>query len=107
MLSSGIQIMLFIPIRNSSVSSGVYETGLSGFGYDVALGVNQPQGVVNWLYFIRYVVPIIEYALMIVILYFMNLEEKLPTIKAELEKAGIYDIQKEAQAQLDAYLAGN
>ncbi len=37
----------------------------------------------------------------------IDLEEKLPTIKAELEKAGIYDIQKEAQAQLDAYLAGN
>ena len=36
----------------------------------------------------------------------LDIDEKLPTIKAELEAAGIYDIQKEAQAQLDAYLAG-
>ena len=37
----------------------------------------------------------------------IDLAEKLPIIKAELEAAGIYEIQKEAQAQLDAYLAGN
>ncbi len=34
----------------------------------------------------------------------LDIDEMLPTIKAELEAAGIYDIQKEAQAQLDAYL---
>ena len=73
--------MLFIPIRNSSVSSGVYETGLSGFGYDVALGVNQPQGVVNWLYFIRYGIQIIQYGLIIVIMFFMDLEKKLPMMQ--------------------------
>ena len=36
----------------------------------------------------------------------IDLEAKLPTIKAELESAGIYAVQAEAQRQLDAYLAG-
>lgn len=58
--------------------TGVYETGLSGFGYDVALGTNQPQGVINWLYFIRYGIQIIQYVLIIVIMFFMDLEKKLP-----------------------------
>ncbi len=61
--------------------SGVYETGLSGFGYDVALGANQPQGVVNWLYFIRYGIQIIQYGLIIVIMFFMDLEKKLPMMQ--------------------------
>jgi len=61
--------------------SGVYETGLSGFGYDVALGADQPQGVVNWLYFIRYGVQIIQYGLIIVIMFFMDLEKKLPEMQ--------------------------
>jgi len=61
--------------------SGVYETGLSSFGYDIALGTNQPQGVVNWLYFIRYGVQIIQYALIIVIMFFMDLEKKLPMMQ--------------------------
>lgn len=34
----------------------------------------------------------------------LDIDAKLPQIKAELEEAGIYVIQKEAQAQLDAYL---
>ena len=34
----------------------------------------------------------------------LDIDAMLPQIKAELEEAGIYDIQKEAQAQLDAYL---
>ena len=66
--------------------SGVYETGLSSFGYDVALGVNQPQGVVNWLYFIRYGVQIIQYALIIVIMFFMDLEKKLPQMQAAIRQ---------------------
>ena len=37
----------------------------------------------------------------------LDIDEKLPTIKAELEAAGIYTIQAEAQAQLDAHLAAN
>ena len=73
--------------------SGVYETGLSGFGYDVALGTNQPQGVVNWLYFIRYGIQIIQYVLIIVIMFFMDLEKKLPemqqTIRQRQKKAEI------------------
>lgn len=35
----------------------------------------------------------------------LDIDAKLPEIKAELEQAGIYDIQKEAQRQLDEYLA--
>ena len=34
----------------------------------------------------------------------LDIDEKLPQIKAELEAAGIYDIQAEAQRQLDEYL---
>lgn len=34
----------------------------------------------------------------------LDIDEMLPTIKEELEKAGIFDIQKEAQRQLDEYL---
>ena len=64
--------------------SGVYETGLSGFGYDVTLGMNQPQGVVNWLYFIRYGIQIIQYALIVVIMYFMDLEKKLPQMQERI-----------------------
>lgn len=66
--------------------SGVYETGLSGFGYDVALGMNQPEGVVNWLYFIRYGIQIIQYALIIVIMFFMDLEKKLPKMQAAIRQ---------------------
>ena len=55
--------------------------GNSGFGYDVALGADQPQGVVNWLYFIRYGVQIIQYGLIIVIMFFMDLEKKLPEMQ--------------------------
>ena len=35
----------------------------------------------------------------------LDIDEKLPQIKEELEKAGIYVIQAEAQRQLDEYLA--
>ena len=34
----------------------------------------------------------------------LDIDAMLPQIKAELEEAGIYEIQKEAQAQLNAYL---
>ena len=66
--------------------SGIYETGLNLSGYQPALGEAQPESVANWLYFIRYTVPIIEYALMIVILYFMNLEEKLPGMQQAIRQ---------------------
>ena len=34
-----------------------------------------------------------------------DIDALLPTIKAELENAGIKTVQEEAQTQLDAYLA--
>jgi Na+/melibiose symporter-like transporter len=66
--------------------AGVYETGLNLSGYQPALGAAQTAGVHNWLYFIRYVVPIVQYSLMIVILYFMNLEEKLPGMQQAIRQ---------------------
>lgn len=66
--------------------AGVYETGLNMSGYQSSLGATQPESVANWLYFIRYVVPIAEYALIIVILYFMNLEEKLPMMQQTIRQ---------------------
>lgn len=66
--------------------AGVYETGLSAFGYDVALGVNQPEAVVNWIYFVRYGVQIIQYVLIIAIMYFMDLEKKLPAMQEEIRR---------------------
>ncbi len=65
--------------------AGVYETGLSAAGHDPALGTAQPQGVLNWLYFVRYIVPILEHVLMILVLYFMNLESKLPKMQEEIK----------------------
>ena len=69
----------------SGAFAGVYETGLSAGGYQAALGVNQPQGVISWLYFIRYIVPIIQCVITIAVLYFMDLEEKLPQMQAEIK----------------------
>ena len=65
--------------------AGCYETGLSLNGYVAANGTNQPSGVVNWIYFVRYVVPILEYAALIVLLKFMDLEKKLPAMQAEIK----------------------
>lgn len=66
--------------------SGVYETGLNLSGYQPMLGAEQPESVDNWLYFIRYIVPMIEYGLMILILWFMNLEEKLPMMQQTIRQ---------------------
>ena len=68
----------------SGAFAGVYETGLSMNGYQASLGMDQPQGVINWLYFIRYIVPIVQCVITIVVLYFMNLEEKLPEMQVEI-----------------------
>lgn len=70
----------------SGAFSGVYETGLSAAGYQADLGVNQPQGVITWLYFIRYIVAIIASVIIFVTLYFMNLEEKLPQMQKEIQE---------------------
>ena len=68
----------------SGAFAGVYETGLSAFGYEASLGTAQPQGVINWLYFIRYIIAIIQYVIIIVVLYFMDLEENLPEMQIEI-----------------------
>ncbi len=69
----------------SGIFSGVYEHGLSSNGYDAALNAAQPDGVINWLMFIKYGVPIIQYSLIVVILIFMNLEKKLPRMQEEIQ----------------------
>jgi GPH family glycoside/pentoside/hexuronide:cation symporter len=69
----------------SGVFSGVYEHGLSSNGYDAALDTAQPAGVINWLMFIKYGVPIIQYVLIIGILIFMDLEKKLPKMQEEIQ----------------------
>ena len=68
----------------SGAFAGLYETGLSMNGYVADMGTAQPQGVISWLYFIRYVVPIIQYSIIIIVLYFMDLEEKLPGMQEEI-----------------------
>ncbi len=68
----------------SGVFAGAYETGLSYFGYQAAGGMNQPDGVIRWLYFIRYIVPLIQCVLTIAILYRLDLEEKLPEMQKEI-----------------------
>ena len=70
----------------SGAFAGVYETGLSAFGYQADLGMAQPQGVINWLYFIRYIVAIIQYVIIFAVLYFMDLEAKLPEMQKEIEE---------------------
>ena len=76
-----LAVMMCLMTLVTGFFSGVYETGLSSFGYDVVLGTNQPQGVINWLYFIRYGIQIIQYVLIIVIMFFMDLEKKLPEMQ--------------------------
>lgn len=66
--------------------AGVYETGLSAAGYLPELGVNQPEAVKGWLYFVRYGVQIISNSLYIVILYFMDLEKHLPGMQKEIQE---------------------
>lgn len=81
-------IALAITVAISTIVSGafagIYETGLSYFGYQPLNGVNQPDGVINWLYFIRYIVPAIQNILLIVMLYFLNLEKELPHMQKEI-----------------------
>lgn len=85
----------------AGVFSGVYETGLSNNGYDATLGTAQPDGVISWLNFIKYGVPIIQYSLMIIILLFMNLESKLPKMQLEIQERR----KAEALARGEVYLS--
>ena len=95
-----------LSIATSAVSlitglfSGVYEHGLSINGYDASLGTAQPQGVIDWLMFVKYGVPIIEYALVIGILIFMNLENKLPMMQDAIQLRR----RQEAEARGEVYL---
>ncbi len=66
--------------------AGVYETGLSSAGYLPELGVNQPEAVVNWLYFVRYGAQIINNAAIIIIMHFMDLEKHLPGMQKEIQE---------------------
>ena len=70
----------------TGIFAGVYETGLNVNGYDPMADMAQPQGVINWLYFIKYMVPAVEYAIIILILLFMNLEKKLPDMQKEIRE---------------------
>lgn len=81
-----LAVMMCLMTLVTGFFSGVYETGLSSFGYDVVLGTNQPQGVINWLYFIRYGIQIIQYVLIIVIMFFMDLEKKLPEMQQAIRQ---------------------
>lgn len=83
------------------IFAGVYETGLNVNGYDPMADMAQPDGVINWLYFIKYAVPIIEYALIILILVFMNLEKKLP----DMQKAIRARYKAEAEARGEAWIS--
>lgn len=85
----------------SGAFSGVYETGLSLNGYDASLGVNQPEGVITWLNIIKYVVPIVEYGLVILVLLFMNLEKKLPAMQAAIQLRR----KEEAEARGEVYIS--
>lgn len=86
--------------------AGVYETGLSSAGYLPELGINQPEAVVNWLYFVRYGAQIINNVAIIIIMYFMDLEKHLPGMqkaiqerrKAEAEARGEIWVSPEEQA---------
>ena len=82
----------------TGIFAGVYETGLEMNGYDPLLDTAQPVGVINWLYFIKYAVPAIEYLIIILILIFMNLEKKLPGMQKEIRAR--YKAEAEARGEV-------
>ena len=82
----------------TGVFAGVYETGLEMNCYDPLLDTAQPVGVINWLYFIKYAVPAIEYLIIILILIFMNLEKKLPGMQKEIRAR--YKAEAEARGEV-------
>ena len=82
----------------TGVFAGIYETGLEMNGYDPMLDTAQPIGVINWLYFIKYAVPAIEYGIIILILVFMNLEKKLPDMQKEIRAR--YKAEAEARGEI-------
>ncbi len=82
----------------TGVFAGVYETGLEMNGYDPVLDTVQPAGVINWLYFIKYAVPAIEYLIIILILVVMDLEKKLPNMQKEIRAR--YKAEAEARGEV-------
>jgi Na+/melibiose symporter-like transporter len=68
-----------------SLFAGVYETGLSAYGYNVALGVNNPVAVKNWILFVQFYLQIFFYGAIAVLLGFFDLEKKLPGIQSEIK----------------------
>ena len=67
-------------------------------GYDPLLDMGQPAGVINWIYFIKYAVPAIEYVIIILILFFMNLENKLPDMQKAIRER--YKAAAEARGEV-------
>ena len=78
-----VSVAIIMCILNliTGLFAGIYETGLNMNGYDPMADTAQPIGVVNWIYFIKYAVPAIEYGIIILILFFMNLEKNLPDMQ--------------------------
>ena len=85
----------------TGIFAGVYETGLNMNGYDPLADMVQPMGVINWIYFIKYAVPAIEYVIIILILFFMNLENKLP----DMQKAIRARYQAAAEARGEVWIS--
>jgi len=85
----------------SGVFSGVYETGLSVSGYDVALGINQPVAVYDWIYFVKYWLPVIVFSILIIILFFFTLEKDLPMMQLAIENRH----KEEAIARGEVYVS--
>jgi len=81
-----VALLMCLSTLVTGLFAGVYETGLSAFGYDAAAGTAQPEGVINWLYFIRYGVQIVQYTLIIVIVFFLDLESKLPAMQSAIHQ---------------------
>ena len=82
----------------TGIFAGVYETGLEMNGYDPLLDMGQPAGVINWIYFIKYAVPAIEYVIIILILFFMKLESKLPDMQKAIRER--YKAAAEARGEV-------
>ena len=95
-----VSVAIIMCILNlfTGVFAGVYETGLNMNGYDPMADMAQPAGVINWLYFIKYAVPAIEYAIIILILLFMNLEKKLPDMQKTIRER--YAAEAEARGEV-------
>jgi GPH family glycoside/pentoside/hexuronide:cation symporter len=69
-----------------SLFAGVYETGLSSYGYDITLGINNPEAVKDWILFVQLYLQIFVYAAIAILLFFFDLEKKLPGIQAKIKE---------------------